>query len=529
MKEPFRLPKRWNTEEERLIWEDERSREEDEELGWREGVAKARSSAELKSVIARAQTTPLRRLYIYADLKYNFEEDDLHLHPDELLPELADLKDLEALSLHGEFLSLAPLAGLSGLKSLEISGMRGADLTPLSGLTQLTSLDLSGFEYVDLAPLSGLAQLTLLDLSGLRLVDLAPLSGLTQLTSLDLDGCEVFPEDLKHLRPLMRKLIEGARWEGGGLQFGVTRAVESDAELARISRLSAFPRMLELQKHLFPEDVAEAAKPFLSPSASEPPRSPALISLNRAVAGAPRLEARPNPPSNGRTSPNPQRLEGLLRQAQSLCKTLVAFGQGMNAGPGFIAALEGYREEAGVGAEKVLPDTLELHLDLAFTALDLRQDHPDSAVVRAKLAEFRDGSHSELMAQHFPAMAEQEAAADASALPPELPVLEEVENFAKALREGATDGVSPQNLARYAAGARDAIEAEDSSPETLKGKKRALYGLSGVATQILKAVGVGSLATAVTLLADLKTLGALEPIVRAALALWRVVKPYFGF
>lgn len=285
--------------------------------------------------------------------------------------------------------------------------------------------------------------------------------------------------------------------------------------------------MVSLLEYLFPEEIPNVSKSFFPIRSSEPPRSPALIEIT--TGEHPRLEAWPNPSSNGKASPNPARLEGLLRRGQSLCKTLIAFGEGMNAGPGFRAALEGYGEEAGVAPEKVLPDTLEMQVDLAFTALDLRQDHPDSAMVRGELVKFRDGPHRELMEQHFPAMAEQEAAADASALSPDLPVAREVEDFARALKEGAEDDVSPESLARYASGARELIEAEDASPEGRKDRKRALYGLSGLAASILKAAGVGSLAAALTVLADLKSLGALEPIVRAAEALWRVVKGFFGF
>jgi internalin A len=87
---------------------------------------------------------------------------------------------------------LAPLTGLDGLTSLNLSGCEGVkDLTPLTGLHSLTELDLSWCEGVDnLDSLTELHRLTSLDLSLCRgVTDLTPLTELHSLTELDLRGC----------------------------------------------------------------------------------------------------------------------------------------------------------------------------------------------------------------------------------------------------------------------------------------------------------------------------------------------------
>ncbi len=50
-------------------------------------------------------------------------------------------------------LDLAPLSGLAGLQTLDLSGTRVADVAPLSGLAGLQTLDLSGTDVADLTPL----------------------------------------------------------------------------------------------------------------------------------------------------------------------------------------------------------------------------------------------------------------------------------------------------------------------------------------------------------------------------------------
>jgi hypothetical protein len=81
------------------------------------------------------------------------------------------------------------------------------DLAPLLGLTQLRSLDLGASEADNFWPLAGLAALEKLCLSNVRIKNLAPLAGLTSLKSLDLDNTEV-----NDLRPLSHLTALEALW-----------------------------------------------------------------------------------------------------------------------------------------------------------------------------------------------------------------------------------------------------------------------------------------------------------------------------
>ncbi|MEE8169956.1 MAG: leucine-rich repeat domain-containing protein [Phycisphaerae bacterium] len=95
---------------------------------------------------------------------------------------------------------LTPLAGLTSLTSLNLTGTRVSDLTPLAGLTSLTRIDLTDTLVSDLTSLAGLASLRSLKLWHTQVSDLTPLIGLTSLTTLDLDQTPV--SDLKPLAGL---------------------------------------------------------------------------------------------------------------------------------------------------------------------------------------------------------------------------------------------------------------------------------------------------------------------------------------
>ena len=56
------------------------------------------------------------------------------------------------------------------------------DISPLASLTNLSRLDLTGNEISDLSPLASLTNLTKLTLTGNEISDLSPLSALTGLT-----------------------------------------------------------------------------------------------------------------------------------------------------------------------------------------------------------------------------------------------------------------------------------------------------------------------------------------------------------
>ena len=97
---------------------------------------------------------------------------------------------------------LASLAGMTGLRRLDLSDTGLVDLSALSGLRGLESLDLSGNAIADLAPLAGLAELRRLDLGGNRIGELWPVGGLPNLEVLLLDGNRV--SDVGALTHLVR-------------------------------------------------------------------------------------------------------------------------------------------------------------------------------------------------------------------------------------------------------------------------------------------------------------------------------------
>jgi Leucine-rich repeat (LRR) protein len=89
-----------------------------------------------------------------------------------------------------DLVDLAPLAGLTALRSLDLTNTQIADLAPLAGLAALQSLTLWNTKVADLAPLAGLTALQVLDLEGTQVADLAPLAGLAALQKLYLAGHE---------------------------------------------------------------------------------------------------------------------------------------------------------------------------------------------------------------------------------------------------------------------------------------------------------------------------------------------------
>lgn len=99
----------------------------------------------------------------------------------ELAP-LSKLQSLWTLSLNGGQLNdLTSLEGLEGLVYLKLNDNKISDLTPIEGLKELKIVGLSGNQIIDLRPLAGLGKLYHLELEGNRITDLAPLAGLKSL------------------------------------------------------------------------------------------------------------------------------------------------------------------------------------------------------------------------------------------------------------------------------------------------------------------------------------------------------------
>ena len=101
----------------------------------------------------------------------------------------ADRRGLESLDLSGNALTdIAPLSTLTALRRLDLRGNRVADLAPLASLPRLEVLLLDGNRIADVGALTHLGTLEHLGLADNAVVDLAPLSDLWSLRRLDLGG-----------------------------------------------------------------------------------------------------------------------------------------------------------------------------------------------------------------------------------------------------------------------------------------------------------------------------------------------------
>ena len=96
---------------------------------------------------------------------------------------------------------LTPLRNLKRLRRLHASyGHQIVDISPLASLTELEALNLSGNKIVDISPLANLKQLTELWLMANRITDVRPLAGLTELRVLEIEENKIFDHSpLDHL------------------------------------------------------------------------------------------------------------------------------------------------------------------------------------------------------------------------------------------------------------------------------------------------------------------------------------------
>lgn len=98
---------------------------------------------------------------------------------------------------------LSPLESLPNLWMLSLSRQQKIDdFAPLAKLSKLEQLDLSGCGISDLKPLAELENLTQLRLSQNNIANLSPLAGLTKLNHLTLTDNKLNDEQLKHLSKL---------------------------------------------------------------------------------------------------------------------------------------------------------------------------------------------------------------------------------------------------------------------------------------------------------------------------------------
>jgi len=105
---------------------------------------------------------------------------------------------------------VAPLTGLTQLKTLYLRRNRITDVVSFAELTQLTRLDLNFNRIVDVAALAELSQLTTLNLGLNKITDVVPLAELTQLETLDLSHNEL--TDVIPLAELTQLKTLNLRW-----------------------------------------------------------------------------------------------------------------------------------------------------------------------------------------------------------------------------------------------------------------------------------------------------------------------------
>jgi len=91
----------------------------------------------------------------------------------------------------GAVTDLSPLAGLTNLKSLDLSNNNIANLAPLAGLTSITTLFLNNNRISDLSPLAKMSQMDGLYLDNNRISDVTPLAGMTKLSLLSMESNNV--------------------------------------------------------------------------------------------------------------------------------------------------------------------------------------------------------------------------------------------------------------------------------------------------------------------------------------------------
>ncbi len=138
---------------------------------------------------------------------------------------------LESLSLGGNApaaggapLDLSPLAGLTRLRTLLLSGTAVRDLSPLAGLSSLEQLWLDGNDLSDISALSALGALIYLHLGDNRIADVSPLAGLSKLRRLWLPNNMVADVSaLAGLRALTRLDLSRNRVADASPLRGLTR------------------------------------------------------------------------------------------------------------------------------------------------------------------------------------------------------------------------------------------------------------------------------------------------------------------
>ncbi|MBN2761400.1 MAG: hypothetical protein JXQ79_12945 [Rhodobacteraceae bacterium] len=124
------------------------------------------------------------------------------------------------------------IAGLTGLRTLNLAKTKIANLAPLAGLTELQVLTLNNTNVSDVKALKTLTNLRILKLDGTQVSHLMPLQSLTSLQALSLNHTQV-----SDLRPIAR--LEGlgkyGLMEGAGIHYRDIPATKRDSRLAALA------------------------------------------------------------------------------------------------------------------------------------------------------------------------------------------------------------------------------------------------------------------------------------------------------
>ena len=146
---------------------------------------------------------------------------------------LANLTNLELLALRTRVSDVSPLARLTNMRRIIIYGGDVEDISPLAGMTKLTEITvkhnglrdisvianfkemeelfLGDNNIVDISPIAGLKKIWKIDLGYNAVVDVSPLAGLTNLRKLSIVNNKI--EDISPIEHLIPQIVE-YKWYG---------------------------------------------------------------------------------------------------------------------------------------------------------------------------------------------------------------------------------------------------------------------------------------------------------------------------
>jgi Leucine-rich repeat (LRR) protein len=154
---------------------------------------------------------------------------------------------------------LAPLAGLTDVRALNLEGTRTSNLAPLARLTKLQVLDLNRTSVIDLAPLAGLAELQMLNLARTAVIDLTPLARLIGLQDLNLADTRISDlTPLAGLTALQRLSLASTSVEDMRPVAGFTSLQWLHLASTRVTNLTPLSGLITLQTlHLSATPVSD--------------------------------------------------------------------------------------------------------------------------------------------------------------------------------------------------------------------------------------------------------------------------------